>query len=217
MSEFKWVPEVGMKFKTEITTGIAMPPSEIASECGKARFYDVDTKFISTYLSGWPCTTKPRGKKAKADYAAKLAAHEASLVPEFKVGSYWVLLEDEEHFIKKNAVVKIVATTDEDGDVQAQDLSQKTHRDGLWETPKTNLRPATAEEIKAATRTVHDLDRGDRFFYLTPCGDARPAQWVCSAFDFGARKRGNIFLTRQEAEAEDARRVAANSRDGGGV
>lgn len=55
-------------------------------------------------------------------------------------------------------------------------------------------------------KTVWDLKEGDAYYLITPRGFITESLWENVDFDFECRSRGNVFLTKEEAEFESKRR-----------
>lgn len=62
------------------------------------------------------------------------------------------------------------------------------------------------EEIPETPKTVWDLKEGDGCFYFATDGGIFSDQWEGAGLDHSRRDIGNIFITREEAEKELARR-----------
>jgi len=55
-------------------------------------------------------------------------------------------------------------------------------------------------------KTVRDIEKGDKYFYLDSIGNIESYPFENHPFDVSAREIGNMFLTREEAEFELERR-----------
>lgn len=62
------------------------------------------------------------------------------------------------------------------------------------------------EEIPETPKTVWDLKEGDGCFYSVSDGEIFSDRWEGAGLDYNRRDIGNIFITREEAEKELARR-----------
>lgn len=64
------------------------------------------------------------------------------------------------------------------------------------------------EEIRDRPKTVWDLEKGDRHYFIGGDGYIDDAAWDGDEIDELHRSMGNVFLTREDAEKEVARRKA---------
>lgn len=129
--------------------------------------------------------------------------------PVLPVGSYAVMTETK-YFdisggvkIAKGAKVKILREPREYHAAHpdcyyVQDLSEGKFMDGAWHVEPSKLEPL---------KTVWDLQEGDECYWLSSTGSVTSNKF--SSFEVLLRDRGNLYLTREEAEAADAERVAA--------
>ena len=65
------------------------------------------------------------------------------------------------------------------------------------------------QEIRRLEWEAYGMKEGDTYFCLQYEGSVYSYKWGFTRNDMAAADRGNVFKTREEAEAEDARRVAA--------
>lgn len=56
--------------------------------------------------------------------------------------------------------------------------------------------------VKPKPKTVWDLIKGDRYYYINTTGGVCSFSWVADEEDLRRRERGNVFLTEKEAEFE---------------
>lgn len=61
-------------------------------------------------------------------------------------------------------------------------------------------------EEKEKTKTVWDLEEGDKYFSIYPNGDIIRHTFDNIDFDIRAREIGNMFLTKEDAQFESERR-----------
>lgn len=162
------------------------------------------------YAARCEVNLKPLGKKTKARYQAAKRAWEAEQgKPALPIGSYaTVTTLDQTGWcprkeIPVGAKVKVLKDRESDGEYFVKDLSAEVVDNGEWFVHEDQLEPL---------KTVWDLQEGDTCFTLTATGGIHTGVFrinhSCNE-TFHARARGNLFLTREEAEAADAERVAA--------
>lgn len=56
--------------------------------------------------------------------------------------------------------------------------------------------------VKPKPKTVWDLIKGDRYYYINTTGGVCSFGWFADEEDLRRRERGNVFLTEKEAEFE---------------
>lgn len=56
--------------------------------------------------------------------------------------------------------------------------------------------------VKPKPKTVWDLIKGDRYYYINTTGGVCSFSWVADEEDLRRRERGNVFLTEKEAKFE---------------
>ena len=60
--------------------------------------------------------------------------------------------------------------------------------------------------VKPEPKTVWDLEIGETYYFINPNGGIYSCRWVADEQDLSRRERGNVFLTKEEAEFELERR-----------
>lgn len=56
--------------------------------------------------------------------------------------------------------------------------------------------------VKPKPKTVWDLIKGNRYYYINTTGGVCSFNWMADEEDLQRRERGNVFLTKKEAEFE---------------
>ena len=60
--------------------------------------------------------------------------------------------------------------------------------------------------VKPEPKTVWDLEIGETYYFITASCGVYSCRWVADEQDLRRRERGNVFLTKEEAEFELERR-----------
>lgn len=100
---------------------------------------------------------------------------------------------------------------DEDGDIYTVESinSYRFMQDEYWYNFSEHLCviPESALELYIdKSKTVWDLQNGDKCCFIDNCGTVLSGIWVETSYAIKCRQTGNVFLTKEEAEFEVERR-----------